>query len=89
MTEWTQAFESFCQYWAVKPITCTPYRPQSKSKVERAVCYVQSHALQGKLFESLQTVNHWLEHWSLTYADELLLDDYLKEIRTPRERFIV
>ena len=29
------------------------------------------------------------EHWSLTYTDERILDDYLKEIRTPRERFIV
>ena len=87
--EWTQAFESFCQYWAVKPIACTPYHPQSKGKVERAVRYVQSNALQGKSFESLQEVNYWLEHWSLTYADERILDDYLKEIRTPRERFIV
>lgn len=87
--EWTQAFENFCQYWAVKPIACTPYHPQSKGKVERAVRYVQSNALQGKPFESLQAVNHWLEHWSLTYADERILDDYLKEIRTPRERFTV
>lgn len=51
--------------------------------------YVQSNALQGKQFENLQAINRWLEHWSLTYADERLLDDYLKEIRTPRERFIV
>ena len=53
--------------------------------MERAARYVQSNALQGKPFESLQAVNYWLEHWSLTYADERILDDYLKEIRTPRE----
>lgn len=58
-------------------------------KMERAVRYVQSNALQGKPFKSLQAINHWLEHWSLTYTDERILDDYLKEIRTPRERFIV
>lgn len=84
--EWTQAFESFCQYWAVKPIACTPYHPQSKGKVERAVRYVQSNALQGKPFASLQAVNYWLEHWSLTYADERVLDDYLNTQRAFRSR---
>lgn len=32
-------------------------------------------------FESSQAINHWLEHWSLTYADERLLNDCLNSQR--------
>jgi len=88
-TEWTQAFESFCNYWLVRAIACTPYHPQTKGKVERAVRYVQGNALQGKRFDSLRSINQWLERWSLTYADERVLDDYFKELRTPKERFLI
>lgn len=40
-------------------------------------------------FDSLQALNQWLEEWILTQADERVLDDYLKELRTPKERFLV
>lgn len=88
-TQWTQAFESFCNYWSVQAIACTPYHPQSKGKVERAIRYVQGNALIGKSFDSLQSINQWLERWALTYSDGRVLDDYLKELRTPKERFLV
>lgn len=43
----------------------------------------------GKSFDSLQSINQWLERWALTYSDGRVLDDYLKELRTPKERFLV
>ena len=57
--------------------------------MERAVRYVQSNALQGEVFDSLHSLNQWLERWTLTYADERVLDDFIKELRTPKERFLV
>lgn len=37
--EWTQAFESFCQYWAVKPIACHIIRSQRERWQERCAMY--------------------------------------------------
>lgn len=87
--ELTEGYLYFCRQWAVKPIVSTPYHPQSKGKVERCVRYVKENALAGKKFKSLQELNQWLETWSLTYADQRHLNDFLKDIKTPKERFAI
>ena len=59
-TEWT--LRDLLQLLSVKAIVCSPYHPQGKGKVERAVRYVQGNALQCREFDSLQSLNQWLEH---------------------------
>ena len=85
----TERFYQFCTYYNLKGIATAVRKPRSKGKVERAIRYVQGNALIGKSFDSLQSINQWLERWALTYSDGRVLDDYLKELRTPKERFLV
>lgn len=86
-TQLTSGYQNFCDYWNIKPIASTPYHPQSKGKVERAVQYVKRNALVLKDFESLEQLNQWLERWRLTVADLRELDDITKGLKTPKERF--
>ena len=86
-TRLTAGYESFCAYWKLIPIAATPRHPQCKGKVERAVRYVKENALVGKEFQSLEDLNSWLEQWSLTQADERILDQFKTGLKTPKERF--
>lgn len=88
-TRLTAGYESFCAYWKVLPIAATPRHPQCKGKVERAVRYVKENALVGKEFQSLEDLNSWLEQWSLTQADNRVLDQFKTGLKTPKERFQV
>lgn len=88
-TRLTAGFEHFCQYWKVRAIAATPYHPQCKGKVERAVRYVKENALVGKRFSSMKELNAWLEQWSLTYADHRRLDLFENGLQTPKERFLL
>lgn len=85
--KFTHGYFHFCNYWNVKPIASSPYHPQSKGKVERAVRYLKENALVGQDFQSLIQLNQWLECWSLTYADNRELDDLIEGLKTPKERF--
>ena len=85
----TEGYLHFCRQWAIKPVASTPHHPQSKGKVERSVRYVKENALAGRQFSTLQELNQWLTEWSRKYADDRRLDDFLKSVRTPRERFAI
>lgn len=82
----TSAYQNFCEYWRIKAIASSPYHPQSKGKVERAVRYVKTNALVLKDFESLEDLNQWLERWRLTIADQRVLNDLANGLKTPKER---
>lgn len=86
-TQLTSGYQNFCDYWRIKPIASTPYHPQSKGKVERAVKYIKGNALVPKDFESLEQLNQWLERWRLTIADQRQLKDISNGLKTPKERF--
>jgi transposase len=60
---------SFCQHYGVAILPTKPYMPRHKGKVESCVKYVQSNALKGRKFASLQQQNEYLAHWEATVAD--------------------
>jgi hypothetical protein len=49
-------------------LPCRPYAPNLKGKVEAGVGYVQSTALAGMKFESIEEHNAFLTHWNQRWA---------------------
>ena len=82
-------YDFFCHYWNFTAVVSSPYYPESKGKVERAVRYVKDNALIGKDFKDLPELNRWLEEWTLTDADNRVLDSFIQGVRIPRERFLL
>lgn len=82
-------YDYFSQYWNFIPVVASPYYPECKGKVERAVRYVKENALIGREFEDLADLNRWLEEWALTEADNRKLDHFIQGIRVPKERFLL
>ncbi|MHB1225621.1 MAG: IS21 family transposase, partial [Gemmatimonadaceae bacterium] len=66
---WNPTYADFAAYYGVRPWACSPYRPQTKGKVESGVKYVQRNALAGKRFASWEALNAWLLEWATTIAD--------------------
>lgn len=85
----TAGYLNFCHYWKVKPVVSSPYYPQSKGKVERAVRYIKENALIGVKFVSFSQINQWLEKWCRSYSDQRELDAFVTGLRTPKERFLL
>jgi transposase len=59
----------FCRHYQTTLLPTRPRTPRHKGKVERGVAYVQSNALQGRVFESLHTQNEHLHQWERSVAD--------------------
>ncbi len=66
---WHPTYADFAGYYGFRPWACTPYRPQTKGKVESGVKYVKRNALAGKRFLSWSHLNAWLLEWATTVAD--------------------
>jgi hypothetical protein len=56
------------RHYGVTALPCRPYAPNLKGKVEAGVGYVQSSALAGKKFESIEEHTAFLTHWNERWA---------------------
>ena len=82
-------YDYFSQYWNFIAVVASPYYPECKGKVERAVRYVKENALVGKEFKSFAKLNCWLKEWALTEADNRKRDSFVRGIRLPKESFLL
>jgi len=67
--ELSPKFAAFCRHYRITPMTCCPYSPQHKGKVERSVQHVRHNALAGREFANLSVLNAHLRQWEQTVAD--------------------
>lgn len=83
----TVKYQAFCDYYSVLPIATSIRKPCSKGKVENAVKYVKGNALVGMDHDSIDSLNLWLEKWTLTESDVRVLDEFVPGLKVPIERF--
>jgi transposase len=76
-------FLAFATHYGFKPWACPVRRPQTKGKVERKFCYVETSLLNGRTFESLDHRNEVTAWWLANVADVRRLRDFRA---TPLER---
>ena len=59
---------AFSKHYGFIPLPCKVRTPEHKGKVESGINYVQSNALKGKKFNSLEEQNQYLRFWNKTWA---------------------
>ena len=62
-------FEDFSNHYGFIAKFCTPYRPQTKGKIESGVKYLKKNFLPGRRFRDLEHLNQELEKWMVEVAD--------------------
>jgi transposase len=62
-------FEDFANHYGFIAKFCTPYRPQTKGKIESGIKYLKRNFLPGRRFRDLEHLNQELEKWILEVAD--------------------
>ncbi len=60
---------SFCLHYGTVVLPTKPRMPRHKGKTERGIAYVQSNALKGRTFPSLDAQNRHLLDWEANVAD--------------------
>ena len=66
---WQKRFMDFALYHGFHPVACTPYRPQSKGKVEAGIGYIKKNFCPGRQFADLTDLNDQLQTWLTTVAN--------------------
>ena len=61
--EWNPLMQDFLGHYGITPITCRPYRPRTKGKVERAIGYLKDNFLKGREFADLADLRARGQHW--------------------------
>ena len=61
--EWNPLMQDFLQHYGIIPMTCRPYRPRTKGKVERAIRYLKDNFLKGGDFADLADLRARGQHW--------------------------
>ena len=62
-------FLAFAAHYGFRPVACRVRRPQTKGKVERPFCYVESNLLNGRSFQGLEHLNEITAWWLAEVAD--------------------
>jgi transposase len=60
---WNRHFLELCGHYAVQPVACHPYRPQTKGKVERPFFYLEQHFIKGHSWPSFDDLTRDLTHF--------------------------
>jgi transposase len=81
---WNRHFLELCGHYAVQPIACHPYRPQTKGKVERPFFYLEQHFIKGHTWPSFDALTRDLDHF---IADDLDVRIHSTTQERPRDRF--
>lgn len=63
-------FQKFAEYYGFKPVLCTPYRPNSKGKIERPFQYIEADFIRGRIFVDVDDLNRRYEEWLDTIANQ-------------------
>lgn len=81
---WNARFLEFCGHYAVEPVACQPYRPQTKGKVERPFFYLEQHFIKGRTWPGFDRL-----HQDLTtfVTDELDVRIHATTRQQPADRF--
>jgi len=72
--------EEFARHYGTTVLPTKPYTPRHKGKVERGVDYVQSNALKGRTFETLEDQNTHLLEWETDVADRRIHGTTRKQV---------
>jgi transposase len=76
-------FLAFATHYGFKPQACQVRRPQTKGKVERRFCYVETSLLNGRTFDTLAHLNEVTAAWLAQVADVRRLRDFQE---SPQQR---
>lgn len=64
------ALLAFAGQFGFRPRLCRPYRAKTKGKVERSIGYVRDRFFCGRTFTDVADLNHQLETWLATVANQ-------------------
>jgi len=56
-------FQKFAEYYGFNPVLCTPYKPNSKGKIERPFQYIEADFVRDRIFVDLADLNRQYEDW--------------------------
>lgn len=69
LSEWNPLMQDFLSHYAIVPVTCRPYRPRTKGKVERSIRYLKDNFLKGREFADLADLKARGQHWQTEVAN--------------------
>lgn len=67
---WNPRFLELCGHYAVEPVACHPYRPQTKGKVERPFFTLEQHFIKGHTWPDLATLHQDLARFVREELDQ-------------------
>jgi transposase len=82
---WNRHFLELCGHYAVQPVACQPYRPQTKGKVERPFFYLEQHFIKGHTWPTFAALAQDLAHF---IADDLDVRIHSTTQERPLDRFV-
>lgn len=56
-------FQKFAEYYGFKPVLCTPYKPNSKGKIERPFQYIEADFIRDHIFVDIDDLNRRYVEW--------------------------